>query len=128
MRDKLIELLYENNVRCDQTIEDLADDVLDHLVENNVAIADHNLGRGWINVEEKLPEDDLPKDTTRKQIRCFVYTDKGTIKPCTRIRYRKVSKEGLQLSPWYWSKDLYAKPTYWMIYPEPPKEEENTNV
>ena len=27
MRDKLIDLFYENNVRCDQTIEGLADDV-----------------------------------------------------------------------------------------------------
>ena len=27
-RDRLIELFYENNVRCDQTIEHLADDVM----------------------------------------------------------------------------------------------------
>jgi hypothetical protein len=27
MREKLIELFYENNVRCDQTIEGLVDDV-----------------------------------------------------------------------------------------------------
>ena len=29
MKDKLIDMLYENNVRCDQTIEHLADDVID---------------------------------------------------------------------------------------------------
>jgi hypothetical protein len=28
IKDRLIELLYENNVRCDQTIEHLADDVV----------------------------------------------------------------------------------------------------
>lgn len=29
MKDKLIDMLYENNVRCDQTIEHLADDIID---------------------------------------------------------------------------------------------------
>lgn len=29
VREKLIELLYDNNVRCDQKIEGLADDVMD---------------------------------------------------------------------------------------------------
>lgn len=29
MRDRLIELLYDNNVHCDQTIEGLVDDVID---------------------------------------------------------------------------------------------------
>ena len=28
MRDRLIELFYENNVRCDQTVEGLADDIV----------------------------------------------------------------------------------------------------
>ena len=29
VREKLVELFYENNVRCDQKIEGLADDVMD---------------------------------------------------------------------------------------------------
>ena len=29
VREKLVELFYENNVRCDQKIEGLADDVID---------------------------------------------------------------------------------------------------
>lgn len=48
-REKLIELLYENNVRCDQKIEGLADDILD-LIANGVTI------QRWIPVTERLPE------------------------------------------------------------------------
>ena len=36
-REKLIELLYENNVVCDQKIEGLAEDILD-LIANGVTI------------------------------------------------------------------------------------------
>ena len=36
MRDKLIDLFYENNVRCDQTIEGLVDDVISIFKENEV--------------------------------------------------------------------------------------------
>ena len=74
----------------------------------------------WIPVTERLPEDDLPKDTKKKMIRCFVYTDKGTIKPCVRQRWQHFDG---QLVPWQWNKDLFAKPTHWMYYPEPPKGE-----
>ena len=35
VREKLVELFYENNVRCDQKIEGLADDVID-LIANGV--------------------------------------------------------------------------------------------
>lgn len=78
----------------------------------------------WIPVTERLPEDDLPKDTERRMIRCLVYTDKKTVKPCVRQRYinRKVNGEWM-LSPWEWNKDLFAKPTHWKPLPEPPKGE-----
>ena len=48
MREKLIELFYENNVRCDQKIEGLADDVVD-LIANGVTV------QKWIPVTERLP-------------------------------------------------------------------------
>ena len=73
----------------------------------------------WISVNDRLPEDDLPKDTKKKMIRCLVYTNKGTIKPCVRQRWEVNGK----LVPWQWNKDLFAKPTHWMYYPQPPKGE-----
>ena len=75
----------------------------------------------WIPVTERLPEDDLPKDTKKKMIRCLVYTDKGTVKPCVRQRWEHFNG---QLVPWQWNKDTFAKPTHWMPLPQPPKEGE----
>ena len=75
----------------------------------------------WISVKDRLPEDDLPQDTDRKQIRCLVATDKGTVKPCVRQRYQKKIDGQWQLCEWEWNKDLFAKPTHWMLMPQPPK-------
>ena len=36
-REKLVELFYDNNVRCDQKIEGLADDVMD-IIANGVTV------------------------------------------------------------------------------------------
>lgn len=40
LREKLVELFYENNVFCDQKIEGLADDVMD-IVANGVTVQDN---------------------------------------------------------------------------------------
>ena len=37
VREKLVELFYDNNVRCDQKIEGLADDVID-IITNGVTV------------------------------------------------------------------------------------------
>jgi hypothetical protein len=77
-----------------------------------------------IPVTERLPEDDLPKDTKRKQIRCLVATDKGTVKPCVRQRcISRKEKCVWVMTPWEWNKNIFAKPTHWMPLPEPPKGE-----
>lgn len=76
----------------------------------------------WIPVTERMPEDDLPSNTHRSQIRCLVATDKGTVKRCVRQRYEKKIDGKWQLSGWEWNKDTFAKPTHWMPLPEPPKE------
>lgn len=48
VREKLVELFYENNVMCDQKIEGLADDV--------IGIIDHGVtAQEWISVKDKLP-------------------------------------------------------------------------
>jgi hypothetical protein len=95
--------------------------IAEELMAEGVTFAtDNNVGDKWISVKDRLPEDDLPKGTKKKMIRCLVYTDKGTIKPCVRQRWQHFDG---QLVPWQWNKDLYAKPTHWMYYPQPPKGE-----
>ena len=37
VREKLVELFYDNNVRCDQKIEGLADDVID-IIDHGVTV------------------------------------------------------------------------------------------
>ena len=49
VREKLVELFYDNNVRCDQKIEGLADDVID-IITNGVTVQE------WIQVDDRLPE------------------------------------------------------------------------
>ena len=49
VREKLVELFYDNNVRCDQKIEGLADDVMD-IIANGVMV------QKWISVDDRLPE------------------------------------------------------------------------
>lgn len=49
VREKLVELFYDNNVRCDQKIEGLADDVMD-IIANGVTV------QKWISVDDRLPE------------------------------------------------------------------------
>ncbi len=49
VREKLVELFYDNNVRCDQKIEGLADDVMD-IIAHGVAVQE------WISVKDRLPD------------------------------------------------------------------------
>ena len=114
-REKLIELLEQSLIHKETSREMRFTGVDTPVIANGVTV------QKWIPVTERLPEDDLPKDTDRKQIRCLVATDKGTVKPCVRQRYQKKINGQWRLSPWEWNKDVFAKPTHWMPLPEPPK-------
>lgn len=48
IKEKLVELFYDNNVRCDQKIEGLVDDVMD-IIANGVTVQE------WISVKDRLP-------------------------------------------------------------------------
>ena len=111
VREKLIEILRKPIFPHE--LVDPTEAVADYLLDSGVTVQE------WISVNDRLPEDDLPKDTKKKMIRCLVYTDKGTIKPCVRQRWEVNGK----LVPWQWNKDLFAKPTHWMYYPQPPEGE-----
>ena len=117
VREKLVEILkqapFEGRVLDEWWFEEKIKKIADHLISNGVTMQE------WISVNDRLPEDDFPKNTKKKMIRCLVYTNKGTIKPCVRQRWEVNGK----LVPWQWNKDLFAKPTQWMYYPQPPKGE-----
>ena len=111
VREKLIEILRKPIFPHE--LVDPTEAVADYLLDNGVTVQE------WISVNDRLPEDDLPKGTKKKMIRCLVYTNKGMVKPCVRQRWEVNGK----LVPWQWNKDLFANPTHWMYYPQPPKGE-----
>ena len=47
--EELVELFYDNNVRCDQKVEGLADDVM-HIISNAATEQE------WIPVDDRLPQ------------------------------------------------------------------------
>ena len=110
VREKLVELLQVDLSGSDGYEPEL---IADYMLDHGVTVQE------WVSVKDRLPENDFPKDTKKKMIRCLVYTDKGTIKPCVRQRWEVNGK----LVPWQWNKDLFSKPTHWMYYPQPPKGE-----
>lgn len=94
--EKLVELFYDNNVRCDQKIEGLADDVID-IVANGLTVQE------WVSVKDRLPEE----NTT-----VIVATDNGIVFQCL------YSYDGWDL----WD-DNDINITHWQPMPQPPKGE-----
>ena len=70
VREKLVELFYENNVRCDQKIEGLADDVID-IIANGVTVQE------WISVDDRLPQENEPEGAICEQVQ--VLLDNGVV-------------------------------------------------
>ena len=104
VREKLIELFYDNNVRCDQKIEGLADDVMD-IIAHRVTLPQ------WISVDDKLPE-----FCVSVLARCFHHGKWRTLVCHT-------SKENA--GEWYTDEVCqWVKVTHWMPLPsELPNEE-----
>ena len=51
VREKLVELFYDNNVRCDQKIEGLADDVMD-IIAHGVTVQEHGYWETVVEVRD----------------------------------------------------------------------------
>ena len=113
MRERLIKLLqvpiYPHEAKSPAEV------VADYLLDNGVTI------QKWIPVTERFPEDDLPKDSKRKQIKVLVaYKTKSGVVVRTQIR-----NKGLWGKPEKWDWVKVSDPiTHWMPLPEPPKEDE----
>ena len=103
VREKLVELFYDNNVRCDQKIEGLADDVMD-IISHGVTVQE------WISVNDRLPENN-------QWALCFM-KDKsfGTFRV---LQWNYVDWRWNDGNEWFDEKDV----THWMPLPRPPKGE-----
>ena len=120
VREKLVELIVwiEDQITRGYpytTDQSRIETTVDHLIANGVTVQE------WIPVTEKLPEDDLPKDSKVKQIKVLVaYKTNGRWVERTQIRvkgywFREPDK-------WSWAKT--SDPiSHWMPLPEPPKED-----
>ena len=101
-RKKLVELFYDNNVRCDQKIEGLADDVMD-IISHGITVQE------WIPVTERLPKDG---------VRVLALHDDGIIRIGISRGYFPsiVSRTNTKSFG-------IAEVTHWMPLPQPPKGE-----
>ena len=77
VRGKLVELFYENNVRCDQKIEGLADDVIDIIAHS---VTTHE----WISVKEHLPQENEPEGTLCETVQVLLNNGKVSVGWCNR--------------------------------------------
>ena len=102
VKEKLVELFYDNNVRCDQKIEGLANDVMD-IISHGVTVQE------WIPVTERLPKDG---------VRVLALHDDGIIRIGISRGYfpSVVSRTNTKSFG-------IAEVTHWMPLPQPPKGE-----
>ena len=106
VREKLIELFYDNNVRCDQKIEGLADDVMD-IIAHGVTVQE------WISVKDRLPE--YSNDGFADAV---LVTD-GFVQHMAYFvggEWRFAESGEIKEPMWY-------RITHWMPLPQPPKGE-----
>ena len=102
VREKLVELFYDNNVRCDQKIEGIVDDVM-YIIAHDVTVQE------WISVNDRLPEE---------KVDCIVHYKHAY---CDNDDYWAIGicfydGEKFQM-------DLSYKVTHWQYLPQPPKGE-----
>ena len=114
VREKLVELFYDNNVRCDQKIEGLADDVMG-IIANGVAVQE------WISVKDHTPtEADGTVFVCLADVFPYnekeLYVDAKHDRRITEANYSQFSKR------WYKDGAILTEGvvTHWMEKPQPP--------
>lgn len=112
VREKLVELFYDNNVRCGQKIEGLADDVID-IIDHGVTVQE------WISVKDRLP-DNKEHDWVLAQ----VVEDNGFMHIPKVMEYRQSKNDWFEETYGWLSEHNGAfTVTHWMPLPQPPKGE-----
>lgn len=72
----------------------------------------------WIPVAERLPEDDLPKDSTAKQIKVLVAYKRRNCSWVIRTQLRQKGRWYGRPNEWDWS--VSDPISHWLPLPEPP--------
>ncbi len=72
----------------------------------------------WIPVVERLPEDDLPKDSTAKQIKVLVAYKRRNCSWVIRTQLRQKGRWYGRPNEWDWS--VSDPISHWLPLPEPP--------
>ena len=101
VREKLVELFYDNNVRCDQKIEGLADNVMG-IIDHVVTVQE------WVSVNDRLPE-------VGGYVVCIAKRN-----PFSRFMpmVARIEKNGW-VNPI--TEQYISEVTHWMPIPQPPK-------
>lgn len=81
-----------------------------------------NMKSPWIPVTERLPEDDLPADSKRVQLKVLVAIrdERGRYTIRTQTRARNTYYRARKFGNWFWGKDSCGDVTHWMPLPENP--------
>ena len=111
VREKMVELFYENNVRCDQKIEGLADDVID-IIDHGVTVQE------WISVDDRLPQ-----YTDEYNVTVGVPSEFGYFEKVKTLRFERINGKEPR---WVIPKNEIYNVIAWMELPkkyQPPKGE-----
>ena len=109
IKEKLVKLLDAFPVQMEWHD---TDELADHLIDNGVTIPQ------WIPVTERLPEDDLPKGSTAKQIKVLVAYKRRNCSWVIRTQLRQKGRWYGRPNEWDWS--VSDPISHWLPLPEPP--------
>ena len=111
VREELVELFYDNNVRCDQKIEGLVDDVMD-IIADGVPVQE------WISVNDRLPQ-----YTDEYNVTVGVPSEFGYFEKVKTLRFERIKGKEPR---WVIPKNEIYNVIAWMELPKkyhPPKGE-----
>ena len=115
VREKLVELLYDNNVRCDQKIEGLADDVID-IIAHGVTVQE------WISVKDRLPDENGRYLAVKKRIAPDALGGNRTDIVILRFFVDDGFRMPIHIPDWI-NEEINEEVTHWMPLPQQPKGE-----